>query len=57
MVQAEALAEPPCQGWGTCVCTFVGTPRASLGHLRGLGFFYIQVFPICFEMQLVGSKK
>lgn len=26
VVQAEALAESPCQGWGTCVCTFVGTP-------------------------------
>lgn len=29
----------------------------SLGYLRGLGFFYVQMFPICFEMLLVGSEK
>lgn len=29
----------------------------SLRYLRELGFFYIQVFPICFEVLLVGSEK
>lgn len=34
-----------------------GYPWGSLGYPRRLGFFYMQVSPICFEMLLVGSEK